>query len=146
VCRLDHILHLSTHLYPSVCLSIYSSILLLSQESLTSNEFVSHPHRIISYPFQSHRLASHQIRIKYQDDSLGDLQYQAIQHQCTAIKTRIMAAESTPKAKPHVLIIGAGLSGLTLAQCLRKRGIPFEIFDRDTDITARHGWAISLHT
>ncbi|KAI2631412.1 putative monooxygenase [Hypomontagnella submonticulosa] len=49
-------------------------------------------------------------------------------------------------AKPHVLIIGAGLGGLTLAQCLRKQNVPFEIFDRDTDVVSRQGWAIGLHT
>ncbi|KAI0439466.1 FAD/NAD(P)-binding domain-containing protein [Xylaria telfairii] len=54
-----------------------------------------------------------------------------------------MTSES---AKPHVLIVGAGLCGLTLAQCLRKRGIPFEIFDRDVDILARQGWAIAIHS
>ncbi|KAI1350266.1 hypothetical protein F5Y01DRAFT_326639 [Xylaria sp. FL0043] len=47
----------------------------------------------------------------------------------------------------HVLIIGAGLGGLTLAQTLRKQGISFEIFERDTDKNSRfQGWAIALHT
>ncbi|KAI0401463.1 FAD/NAD(P)-binding domain-containing protein [Xylaria palmicola] len=54
-----------------------------------------------------------------------------------------MASES---ARPRVLIVGAGLSGLALAQCLRKQGIPFEIFERDTDISTRQGWAIALHS
>ncbi|KAJ8131141.1 hypothetical protein O1611_g2488 [Lasiodiplodia mahajangana] len=54
-----------------------------------------------------------------------------------------MASEGT---KPHVLIVGAGLSGLALAQCLRKQGISFEIFDRDTNISTRQGWAIAMHT
>lgn len=47
---------------------------------------------------------------------------------------------------PHVLIIGAGLSGLTLAQILRKNSISYEIFERDADADARaQGWAIALH-
>ncbi|KAK3941443.1 hypothetical protein QBC46DRAFT_382699 [Diplogelasinospora grovesii] len=48
---------------------------------------------------------------------------------------------------PHVLIVGGGLGGLTLAQALRKQGISFEIFERDPDADARpQGWAIGLHT
>ena len=47
----------------------------------------------------------------------------------------------------HVLIAGAGLGGLTLAQTLRKQGISFEIFERDTGKDSRfQGWAIALHT
>ena len=47
----------------------------------------------------------------------------------------------------HVLIAGAGLGGLSLAQCLRKQGISFEIFERDENENARfQGWAIGLHT
>ncbi|KAH8660385.1 hypothetical protein BX600DRAFT_499565 [Xylariales sp. PMI_506] len=49
--------------------------------------------------------------------------------------------------KPHVLIIGAGLGGLTLAQSLRKQGISFEIFERDTNDHSRtQGYAIGIHT
>ncbi|KAI0470536.1 hypothetical protein GGR56DRAFT_133374 [Xylariaceae sp. FL0804] len=48
-------------------------------------------------------------------------------------------------AKP-VLIIGAGVVGLTLAQGLKKAGIPFEVLERDHHISARgQGWAITLH-
>lgn len=47
----------------------------------------------------------------------------------------------------HVLIAGAGLGGLTLAQALRKQGISYEIFERDANRDARfQGWAIALHT
>ncbi|KAI1426590.1 putative monooxygenase [Xylaria sp. FL1777] len=47
---------------------------------------------------------------------------------------------------PHVLIAGAGLSGLALAQILRKEGVSFEIFERDMSVDARtQGWAIALH-
>ncbi|KAI1407932.1 putative monooxygenase [Hypoxylon sp. FL1857] len=55
-----------------------------------------------------------------------------------------MALKNT---RPRVLIAGAGLSGLTLAQSLRKQNIPFEIFERDTDpISRASGWAIGLHS
>jgi 2-polyprenyl-6-methoxyphenol hydroxylase-like FAD-dependent oxidoreductase len=45
-----------------------------------------------------------------------------------------------------VLIIGAGVVGLTLAQSLKKDGIPFQIFERDTHVDSRaHGWGITVH-
>ncbi|KAJ1335018.1 salicylate hydroxylase [Microdochium nivale] len=47
----------------------------------------------------------------------------------------------------HVLIVGGGLGGLSLAQCLRKQGISFEVFERDESPQARfQGWAIGIHT
>jgi len=48
--------------------------------------------------------------------------------------------------KLHVLIIGAGIGGLTLAQALRKQGISFEIFERDASASARgQGYALGLY-
>jgi 2-polyprenyl-6-methoxyphenol hydroxylase-like FAD-dependent oxidoreductase len=45
-----------------------------------------------------------------------------------------------------VLIIGAGISGLLLAQQLRQLEIPFQIFERDSSFTARgSGWGLTLH-
>ncbi|KAF9537445.1 hypothetical protein EC957_008277 [Mortierella hygrophila] len=36
----------------------------------------------------------------------------------------------TSGRKPHVLIIGGGLAGLTLGIMLQKAGIPFDIFEK----------------
>ena len=45
-----------------------------------------------------------------------------------------------------VIIIGAGISGLLLAQQLRQLNIPFQIFERDSSFTARgSGWGLTLH-
>ena len=45
-----------------------------------------------------------------------------------------------------ILIIGAGLGGLALAQALHRKQIPFRIFERDVQHGVREqGWAISLH-
>ncbi|KAL7911481.1 hypothetical protein GGI35DRAFT_442910 [Trichoderma velutinum] len=47
----------------------------------------------------------------------------------------------------HVLIVGGGLGGLSLAQCLRKQGVSFEVFERDESPDSRfQGWAIGIHT
>ncbi|KAH8703678.1 putative monooxygenase [Talaromyces proteolyticus] len=53
---------------------------------------------------------------------------------------------TTPKmSSPHVLIIGAGMSGLTLAQQLKKNNISFTVFERDLNDDSRgQGWALSL--
>jgi 2-polyprenyl-6-methoxyphenol hydroxylase-like FAD-dependent oxidoreductase len=48
-------------------------------------------------------------------------------------------------ASSPVLIIGAGISGLTLAQYLRKNGIPFRIFERDVSLSSRAGgWGVTI--
>ncbi len=45
-----------------------------------------------------------------------------------------------------VLIVGAGISGLLLAQYLRKEQIAFQIFERDADLATRGvGWGLTLH-
>ncbi|GKZ70420.1 hypothetical protein AnigIFM50267_006065 [Aspergillus niger] len=45
-----------------------------------------------------------------------------------------------------VLIVGAGIVGLTLGQALQKANIPFRIYERDASPDARgQGWAITLH-
>jgi 2-polyprenyl-6-methoxyphenol hydroxylase-like FAD-dependent oxidoreductase len=45
-----------------------------------------------------------------------------------------------------VLIIGAGISGLLLAQQLLQMDIPFQIFERDDDFSTRgSGWGLTLH-
>ncbi|KAI0010893.1 putative monooxygenase [Xylariaceae sp. FL0662B] len=50
-------------------------------------------------------------------------------------------------SSPHVLIAGAGLGGLLLAQTLRKNNISYEVFERDRSDNVRiQGWAIGLHT
>ncbi|KAK4455425.1 putative FAD-dependent monooxygenase [Podospora aff. communis PSN243] len=45
-----------------------------------------------------------------------------------------------------VIIVGAGVSGLLLAQYLQKCGIPYQVFERDADLTTRGvGWGLTLH-
>ncbi|KAK2592255.1 hypothetical protein QQS21_010042 [Conoideocrella luteorostrata] len=63
-----------------------------------------------------------------------------------------MAADKTqPEQAAHtanlpVIIIGAGISGLSLAQHLRQLGIPFRIFERDTGVKSRGvGWGLTLN-
>ena len=45
-----------------------------------------------------------------------------------------------------ILIVGAGISGLTLAQALRKEGIPFQIVEQDSSSSSRSaGWGLTIH-
>ena len=53
----------------------------------------------------------------------------------------LMASIDSP-----IIIIGAGLVGLTLAQGLKKAGFKFEIYDRDNSLHERPaGWGITMH-
>ncbi|KAF5649892.1 FAD-binding protein [Fusarium sp. NRRL 25303] len=50
-----------------------------------------------------------------------------------------------PTEDRPVLIIGAGISGLLLAQSLSRHSIPFRVFERDTDLETRGvGWGLTL--
>jgi 2-polyprenyl-6-methoxyphenol hydroxylase-like FAD-dependent oxidoreductase len=51
---------------------------------------------------------------------------------------------SSPTHKP-VLIVGAGVGGLVLAQRLKAASVPFRLFERDLDSSSRaQGWSLSL--
>jgi 2-polyprenyl-6-methoxyphenol hydroxylase-like FAD-dependent oxidoreductase len=60
-------------------------------------------------------------------------------------------AAAPPQQQPisdtnPILIIGAGIVGLTLAHALTQSHIPYRIYDRDTALASRGpGWAISIH-
>ena len=48
---------------------------------------------------------------------------------------------------PHVIVIGAGLGGLCLAQGLRRRNIGFSVYERDVDLVSRQqGYRIHIDT
>ncbi|KAF2716966.1 FAD/NAD(P)-binding domain-containing protein [Polychaeton citri CBS 116435] len=54
--------------------------------------------------------------------------------------------ESVADSKPHVLIVGAGITGLAIAQGLKKAGIPYSIFESEGADTFRpREWTMGLH-
>ncbi|KAL8742486.1 MAG: hypothetical protein Q9190_005034 [Brigantiaea leucoxantha] len=53
---------------------------------------------------------------------------------------------TSSSSKHHVLIIGAGITGLCLAQALKKNDVPFSVFERDPTVSARgKGWGLTIH-
>jgi 2-polyprenyl-6-methoxyphenol hydroxylase-like FAD-dependent oxidoreductase len=55
--------------------------------------------------------------------------------------------EPEPTEDLPILIIGAGITGLILAQALRFHRIPYEIYERDPSQDSRtsHGWGLTIH-
>jgi 2-polyprenyl-6-methoxyphenol hydroxylase-like FAD-dependent oxidoreductase len=55
-------------------------------------------------------------------------------------------SKQTPAIQDPVIIVGAGISGLTLAQACRKDNIPYRIFERDDSAMHRSaGWGLTIH-
>lgn len=53
---------------------------------------------------------------------------------------------SSPQSQPHVIIIGAGITGLLLAQYLKKNSVHSTVFERDPDPGFRgRGWGLTIH-
>lgn len=51
-----------------------------------------------------------------------------------------------PADRPRIIIIGAGITGLILAQALKRNDIPFTVCERDPSISARgQGWGLTIH-
>lgn len=48
--------------------------------------------------------------------------------------------------QPPIIIAGAGITGLLLAQALKKQSIPYVVLERDPDPLFRgKGWGITIH-
>ena len=56
-----------------------------------------------------------------------------------ALSLQTLATANLPNAMPQqpILILGAGIGGLTLGRCLRKEGISFVIYEKATS-SPRH--------
>lgn len=64
----------------------------------------------------------------------------------TLSRTRQAAVAPVKPSEPRVLIIGAGITGLILAQALKQHDIPFTVYERDPSVSARgRGWGLTIH-
>ncbi|CAI7575913.1 unnamed protein product [Penicillium discolor] len=51
------------------------------------------------------------------------------------------------ESRSDKVYIGAGIAGLTLAQALRRHGVPCTVFERDESAEVRNqGWGVSIHS
>lgn len=46
----------------------------------------------------------------------------------------LMSMSSTQTYKPKVLIVGAGIGGISLVTLLEKAGIPYQVFERTSEM------------
>lgn len=54
--------------------------------------------------------------------------------------------DDAPADRPRIIIIDADITGLILAQALKRNDIPFAVFERDPSISARgRGWGLTIH-
>jgi len=64
-------------------------------------------------------------------------------------KLIVSTNNNTPSSASHslkVLISGAGITGLVLAQALRRHNVPYVIFERDATVsTWGRGWGRTIH-
>lgn len=52
---------------------------------------------------------------------------------------------ASPSRPFHVLIVGGGIVGLTIAQACQQNGISYAVYERDEPGFRRQGWALTLH-
>ena len=71
---------------------------------------------------------------------------QSLDNMTTQASSSQPSIHTHPSPNSHVLIIGAGITGLVLGQALKNHAIPFTIYERDYDVAARgRGWGLTIH-
>ncbi|MGN5376895.1 FAD-dependent oxidoreductase [Streptomyces lasalocidi] len=64
---------------------------------------------------------------------------------CVSLSLSLFEEGTAGMAYPHVIVIGAGLGGLCLAQGLRQRGIGISVYERDVSLMSRQqGYRIHI--
>lgn len=87
---------------------------------------------------------------KNKSNGVAPLRPKAHLHTCQKCSgSGILPSENHPKADtqnyPHVAIIGGGIGGVALAVACLHRGIPFTLYERDTNFDARsQGYGLTL--
>lgn len=62
------------------------------------------------------------------------------------MRSRFKKMTGTPPKLP-VIIVGAGMVGLTVAQALKKADVPYELYERDSllELKKGYGWGLTVH-